>query len=100
RPFFSTESVAVQCCQSFSAVLPFAGAGAANRPTLSLTPVHSGDTLARYLRPITLEGVIFFAETSFPISTVFRMWLEGINGVPNAPTASGPTRSFPPEYVD
>lgn len=99
RPFFSTESSG-DVFRSFRAVLPFAGAGGANRPTISLTPVHSGETTARYLRPITPEGVVFFAETSWPIATVFRLWLEGLNGVPNAPSASGPTRSFAPEYAD
>jgi hypothetical protein len=99
RPFFSTESSG-DVFRSFRTVLPFAGAGGANRPTISLTPVHSGETVARYLRPITPEGVVFLAETSWPISTVFRLWLEGMNGVPNAPSASGPTRSFAPEYAD
>jgi hypothetical protein len=100
RPFFGTESVSGPDFRSFSTVLPFLGTGGANRPTISLTPIHSGETVARYLQPITLEGVIFFAETSWPISTIFRLWLEGINGVPNAPSASGPTRSFPPEYAE
>jgi hypothetical protein len=100
RPFFSTESLTGPIFRSFSTVLPFAGVAGANRPTFSLTPVHSDKTIARFLKPISPEGVVFFAETSWPISTVFRMWLEGMNGVPNAPSASGPTRSFPPEYSD
>lgn len=100
RPFFGTESVSGPVFKSLSTVLPFAGAGGANRPTISLTPIHSGETVARFLHPITPEGVIFFAETSWPISTVFRLWLEGMNGVPNAPSASGPTRGFPPEYAE
>jgi hypothetical protein len=99
RPFFSTEATG-DMFRSFSTILPFAGAGGSNRPTISLTPIHSGETVARYLRPITLEGVIFFAETSWPIASIFRLWLEGMNGVPNAPTASGPTRSFAPEYAE
>jgi len=99
RPFYGMESGS-NIFRSFSTVLPFAGAGGATRPTISLTPVNSSETIARFLRPISPEGVVFFAETSWPISTVFRLWLEGINGVPNAPSASGPTRGFPPEYAD
>ena len=99
RPFFGTEADSA-LFRTFSTVLPSASASGANRPTISLTPVHSGETVARYLRPITPEGVVFFAETSWPISTVFRLWLEGMNGVPNAPSASGPTRSFSPEYAE
>jgi hypothetical protein len=100
RPFFGTESVSGPFFRSFSTVLPFAGAAGANRPTISLTPIHSGETVTRFLQPISPEGVIFFAETSWPISAVFRLWLEGMNGVPNAPSASGPTRGFPPEYAE
>lgn len=100
RPFFSTEATGGDLFRSFSAFLPAATAAAASRPTLSLTPIHAGETVARYLRPITLDGVIVFAETSWPISTIFRLWLEGMNGLPNAPSASGPTRAFPPQYVE
>jgi hypothetical protein len=100
RPFFAAPNPAGSTFRTFSTVLPFGGTTGSDRPTISLTPVHSGETVARYLRPITLEGVIFFAETSWPISAVFRMWVEGMNGVPNAPSASGPTRSFPPEYAE
>jgi hypothetical protein len=100
RPFFSTESTTGNFFRSFSTVLPDVMASGASRPTISFTPIQSGETVARYMRPVTLEGVILFAETSWPISTIFRLWLEGMNGLPNAPSASGPTRSFPPEYVE
>jgi hypothetical protein len=100
RPFFEAPNPSGSVFRTFARVLPGGSAGGANRPTISLTPIHSGETVTRYLRPITVDGVAFFAETSWPISTVFRIWLEGANGVPNAPSASGPTRSFPPEYAE
>jgi hypothetical protein len=100
RPFFGAPNPAGSTFHTFSSILPFVGSTGANRPTISMTPVHSGEIVARYLRPISLEGVALLAETSWPISDIFRMWLEGMNGVPNAPTASGPTRSFPPDYAE
>jgi hypothetical protein len=69
-------------------------------PTLSLTPIPCGETVARDMRPVTLDGLIVFAETSWPISTIFRLWVEGANGLPNAPSASGPTRGSPLEYQE
>jgi hypothetical protein len=33
------------------------------------------------------------------VSTVMRLWVERLNGVPNAPTASGPQRDFAPDYL-
>ena len=103
RPFFSTQAARIEGASvyaRFATILPFLGTSGSSRPTISLTPIHSGETVARYLRPITLEGVIVLAETSWPISTIFRLWLEGMNGVPNAQSASGPTRSFSPEYAE
>ncbi|QJW98561.1 hypothetical protein [Frigoriglobus tundricola] len=100
RPFFAAPNPAGSTFHTFTTVLPFAGGTASSRPTLSLTPIQSGETVARYLRPVTLDGLIVLAETSWPISTILRLWLEGVNGLPNAPSASGPTRSFPPEYQE
>jgi hypothetical protein len=100
RPFFEVPNPSEGIFRTFTNVLPFAGAGGSNRPTISLTPIHSGETVARYLHPITLDGVVFFAGTSWPVSTIFRLWLEGVNGVPNAPSASGPTRGFAPRYAE
>jgi hypothetical protein len=101
RPFFGTPNpTSAGAFRTFATVLPFLGASGADRPTISLTPVHAGETVARYLRPITVEGVAFFAESSWPIGAIFRMWLEGMNGLPNAPSASGPTRSFPPRFAE
>jgi len=100
RPFFVAPNPGSNPFRTFTAVLPFAGSSATSRPTHSLTPIQSGETVARYMRPVTLDGLIVFAETSWPVSIIFRLWLEGMNGVPNAPSASGPTRSFPPEYQE
>ncbi|MBX9581629.1 MAG: hypothetical protein K2X87_15110 [Gemmataceae bacterium] len=102
RPFFIAPNPSNSniVFRTFTSILPAGTAGSAERPTVTLTPVHSGEIVARYMRPIAPDGVVFLAETSWPISTIFRLWLEGMNGVPNAPSASGPTRSFPPEYAD
>ena len=39
------------------------------------------------------------AELSWPTATVFRLWFQYANGVPNAVSASGPTREFIPDYA-
>jgi hypothetical protein len=103
EPFFNSQAARFtnpSVYKSFTSILPGGALGGSNRPTFSLTPVHSGDTIVRYLHPITLDNIALFAETSWPIATIFRLWLEGMNGLPNAPSASGPTRSFPPEYAE
>jgi hypothetical protein len=82
--------------RAFSSFLPSATLGGADRPTLSLTPLDDGEFARRLFTPLTLEGVIYLAKTTWPIQTVFRLYLENLNWVPNAQTASGPTPAAPP----
>jgi hypothetical protein len=42
--------------------------------------------------------VLYLAKTTWPISTVFRLYLENINWVPNAELASGPTPALAPPF--
>jgi hypothetical protein len=50
------------------------------------------------LRPIPPETLVFLSETSWPIEVIFRLWVERLNGVPNAVTASGPSRGVISDY--
>jgi hypothetical protein len=99
RPFFATESTS-STIETFSRVLPFASVRGADRPTLSLTPLDDSDTLRGLFTPADLDGIILLAETSYPVETVFRLWLEYLNRLPNAVSASGPAREFAPEFLD
>ena len=49
---------------------------------------------------MSLDGIIYLAKTTWPISTVFRLYLENLNWVSNAQSASGPTPREPPEVHD
>jgi len=86
--------------RSFARVLPGASLSGANRPTITMTPLNSPQMVERFFKPITAEGLAFFTATSWPVSTTFRLWVEYINQVPNAVTASGPPREFVPEFRD
>ncbi len=85
-PFFVAGNDA-----SFTAVLPQALGLGADRPTLSLTPLDDQEFTRKLFTPLPLDGVIYLAKTTWPIATVFRLYLENLNWVPNAQTASGPT---------
>jgi hypothetical protein len=98
RPFFAAPNPAGSVFETFAAILPDLMASAANRPTISLTPLDDPETIRGLFTPATLDGIVFLAETSYPLSTVFQLFVESINGVPNAPTASGPPRSIVPEF--
>jgi hypothetical protein len=97
-PFF-TSAAAGQAFGGYrGAVLPQVSVGAAARPTLTYTPQDDQDFTRRLFTPLSLEAVASLSKTTWPTSTVFRLWLENINWVPNAETASGPTPRDPPVF--
>src|SRR5204862_6248837 len=81
-------------------VLPQMEFSGATRPTLSYTPLDDQDFTRRLFTPISLEGTAYLAKTTWPISTVFRLYLENLNWVSNAETASGPTPKTPPTFEE
>jgi hypothetical protein len=83
----------------FTSILPTANGLAADRPTITMTPAETPDMVKRLLRPLPLEGIIYLAETSWPIDHVMRLWIEYANGVPNASALSGPTPRVAPEFA-
>ncbi len=99
RPFFSTEATG-NLFMDFSEVLPFAGVNGSNRPTISLDPLDDPETVRSLFTLSTLDGIIFLSETSFPVSTVFRLFVEYLNRLPNAVAASGPPRGLATEFAE
>jgi hypothetical protein len=98
RPFFGTESTASNLFKSFSTILPFVGVTGSSRPTLTFNPQDDSENTRALFLPSKLEAIIFLAETSWPISTIFRLYVDYLNGVPNAVSESGPPRGVPSEY--
>jgi hypothetical protein len=98
-PFF-TSAAAGDVGSYRGAVLPGAELSGASRPTLSYTPIDDQEFTRRLFTPITLEGIAYLAKTTWPIATVFRLYLENLNWVSNAETASGPTPREPPVYAE
>ena len=72
----------------------------ADRPTFSLTPLDDQEFTRKLFTPLPLDGVIYLAKTTWPISKVFRLYLENLNWVPNAQSASGPTPRLAPPAGD
>jgi hypothetical protein len=83
-----------------SRLLPQLGIAGTSRPTLSYTPLDDEDFARRLFTPISLDGVAYLSKTTWPISSVFRLYLENLNWVSNAETASGPTPRHPPVYAE
>jgi hypothetical protein len=99
KPFFDVPNPAGNTFRPFSRILPDVTVSGANRPTITFVPGDTGDAIQRFLTPISAETLIFLFQTSWPVSTVTRLWVERLNGVPNAAAASGPPRPEPPDFV-
>jgi hypothetical protein len=97
-PFFNSAS-SLGLFKSFTSLLPNASAGSANRPTLTLIPGDNAEAIQRLLSPIPHETLLMLTQTSWPTSTVIRLCLERLNGVPNAANASGPQPAAIPDYA-
>jgi hypothetical protein len=101
RPFFIAPNPRNSniVFRTFTAILPDVLVGGANRPTVTLDPADDSNATRQFLTPITPETLVFLQQTSWPVSTVTRLWVDRINGVPNAVTASGPARCIPPDFA-
>jgi hypothetical protein len=97
-PFF-TSAGAGDVGSYRGSVLPGMEFSGANRPTLSYTPMDDQEFTRRLFTPISLEGTAYLSKTTWPIANVFRLYLENLNWVSNAETASGPTPLQAPEYT-
>src|SRR5262245_36450667 len=99
-PFFTSDAGGNSFGGYRGTILPGAEINGADRPTLSYTPQDEAEFTRRLFNPLSLEGVVYLAKTTWDISTVFRLYLENLNWVPNAQTISGPTPARPPEYEE
>jgi hypothetical protein len=100
RPFFIAPNPSNSniVFRTFTSILPDVSLSGANRPTISMQPLDDGSSVRQFLTPITLETLVFLTQTSWPVETVVRLWVERINGVPNAIAASGPARDEAPDF--
>jgi hypothetical protein len=101
RPFFiaPNPSNSNVIFRTFTSILPDVSVSGANRPTITLVPGDNGEAVQRFLTPIPAETLIFLMQTSWPASTVLRLWVDRLNGVPNAAAASGPLRGHVPDFA-
>jgi hypothetical protein len=63
-----------------------------------MVPGDNGESVRKFLTPIPTDTLVFLSETSWPVSVILRLWVERLNGVPNAVTASGPSRGVISEF--
>jgi hypothetical protein len=69
-------------------------------PTVTYVPLQGEEFVQRVLSPISLETMMLLTHSGWSIEDVFRLLVQRLNGVRNAPSASGPTPQTAPEFRD
>ncbi len=65
--------------------------GTSERPTISYRARQGKDFVEAMYSPMEPEAIVFMAQSGWSASRVFKIGVQEMNGVLNAPTASGPT---------
>lgn len=97
-PFFTAAAAGLSPGGYAGTILPQVQLSGSVRPTLSYAPMDDQEFTRRLFTPISLEGVAYVGRTTWPLSTVCRLYLENLNWVPNAETGSGPVPGRAPEF--
>jgi hypothetical protein len=80
----------------FNPVLP--GVSYGERPTVSYTPLHGDKFVKQLLSPISLDTLVLLYHSGWSVERVFRCCVQRMNGLRNAPSASGPTPDYAPRH--
>lgn len=75
-----------------------AGIDYTERPTVTYTPLHGEQFVKQLLSPIPLESLLLLTGSGWSVERVLRSCTQQVNHLWNAPSASGPTPSYVPEY--
>jgi len=68
------------------------------KPTTTFQAVRGEGFVREFLSPITLQSMLLLNSSGWKIDRIMRCCVQRLNGVRNAPTASGPTPIYAPEY--
>lgn len=73
------------------------GAAYTTSPTISYAPLQGEGFVKSVLSPVPLEALFTLAGSGWSAKRVFGLCVERINGLQNAPSASGPTPQRAPD---
>lgn len=66
-------------------------------PTTTFVPIRGDDFVKRLVAPVTLQTVTMVASSGWSIARVMHLTVDRINTLSNAPSATGPTPTLPPD---
>ena len=67
-------------------------------PTISYAPLQGEDFVKSLLSPVSIDALVALSGSGWTLRRVFGLCVESINGIDNAPSASGPTPERAPKH--
>ncbi|UCG55725.1 MAG: hypothetical protein JSU70_12740 [Phycisphaerales bacterium] len=74
------------------------GISYSEQPTVTYTPLQGDEFVTQLMSPVDLNTLLLLYHSGWSIERIFRVCLQSMNGLKNAPSASGPTPSRVPVY--
>jgi hypothetical protein len=71
-----------------------------DKPTITYQPLQGEKFVKSMLEQISLDVLLLLNNSGWSVERIFRLCIQDINGIRNAPGASGPTPDYAPEYKD
>lgn len=69
-------------------------------PTITYTPLVGDRFVTQLLEPVAPEILLLLSHAGWSMDRFMRLFVQEIGGIPNAPTASGPTPSRAPRFEE
>ncbi|GJQ58974.1 MAG: alternate F1F0 ATPase, F1 subunit alpha [Candidatus Scalindua sp. AMX11] len=69
-----------------------------DKPTITYQPLQGEKFVKNILEQISLDVLVLLNNSGWSVERIFRLCVQDINGIQNAPGASGPTPDYAPEY--
>jgi hypothetical protein len=69
-----------------------------DKPTITYQPLQGEKFVKNVLEQISLDVLMLLHNSGWSVERIFRLCVQDINGIQNAPSASGPTPDSAPEY--
>jgi hypothetical protein len=71
-----------------------------DKPTITYQPLQGEKFVKNVLEQISLDVLMLLHNSGWSVERIFRLCVQDINGIRNAPGASGSTPDYAPEYKD
>ncbi|MHC4820991.1 MAG: hypothetical protein ACYTDX_04640 [Planctomycetota bacterium] len=68
------------------------------KPTVTYAPLKGDKFVKQLMTPVNLDTLVLLTQSGWSAERVLGVLLRGMNGLRNAPSASGPTPDIEPEF--